>query len=204
MLKAGVKDINSQPAGVGLFRILVLGAAAFMIYSWFAPWWGANIVVLPGEDHIVMRPWGIEVVSQVRNNADSSLWSMPWFFEPFMWAYLTVCMLLLAISLFSNRQISFQRLKLTKIKLPLATVLVLLVGLSYVTAVVLAFVIGEIRAEMADTNFIGKSKVKHAMTGRKVKMIAELKDGYWFALSAGMALILVGLVRGLIVGKSKI
>ena len=93
---------------------------------------------------------------------------------------------------------------MTKIKLPLATVLVLLVGLSYVVAVVLAFVIGEVRAEMADTNFIGKSKVKHAMTGRKVKMIAELKDGYWFALSAGMALILVGLVRGLIVGKSKI
>ena len=46
--------------------------------------------------------------------------------------------------------------------------------------------------------------MKHAMTGRKVKMIAELKDGYWFALSAGMVLILVGLVRGLIVGKSKI
>ena len=43
-----------------------------------------------------MRPWGVEVVAQVRASGDASLYSMPWFFTPFMWTYLTVCMLALA------------------------------------------------------------------------------------------------------------
>jgi hypothetical protein len=150
-----------------------------------------------------MRPWGIEVVVQVRNNADDTLWSMPWFFEPFMWTYLALCMLALAASLFVNRQISLGLIKLPRVKLPLATVLIGLVGVSYLVAVVLAFVIGDLRAEMADSNFIGKSKLKHAMTGNKVKMVSDFKDGYWLALSAGPVLICLALLRGLIVSKPK-
>ena len=204
MTQVDKQDSNSVGLGEWIFRILLVAGAAYMVYSWFEPWWSAKILVLPGEDHMVMRPWGIEVVSQVKKNAEASLWSMPWFFEPFMWTYLTLCMLALAASLFVKRQISFAFVKLPKLKLPLATVLIGFVGMSYLIAVVLAFVIGDLRAEMADSNFIGKSKVVHAMTGNKVKMVSDLKDGYWFALYAGPVLILLALLRGLFVGKSKI
>jgi len=111
--------------------------------------------------------------------------------------------LALAASLFVNRQISLGLIKLPRVKLPLATVLIGLVGVSYLVAVVLAFVIGDLRAEMADSNFIGKSKLKHAMTGNKVKMVSDFKDGYWLALSAGPVLICLALLRGLIVSKPK-
>lgn len=204
MTQVDKQDSDSVGLGEWIFRILLVAGAAYMVYSWFEPWWSAKILVLPGEDHMVMRPWGIEVVSQVKKNAEDSLWSMPWFFEPFMWTYLTLCMLALAASLFVKRQISFAFVKLPKLKLPLATVLIGFVGMSYLIAVVLAFVIGDLRAEMADSNFIGKSKVVHAMTGNKVKMVSDLKDGYWFALYAGPVLILLALLRGLFVGKSKI
>ena len=100
-------------------------------------------------------------------------------------------------------QISLGLIKLPRVELPLATVLIGLVGVSYLVAVVLAFVIGDLRAEMADSNFIGKSKLKHAMTGNKVKMVSDLKDGYWLALSVGPVLICLALLRGLIVGKPK-
>ena len=189
--------------GEWIFRTLVIAGAAYMVYTWFEPWWAATIQVLPGEDHMVMRPWGIEVASQVKNNADASLWAMPWIFEPFMWTYLTACMLALAASLFINRQISFARVKLPKIKLPLATLLIAFVGLSYLIAVVLAFVIGDFRAEMAGSKFIGKSKVVHAMTGNKVKMVSDLKEGYWLALYAGPVLVLLAILRGLFVRKPK-
>jgi hypothetical protein len=105
--------VGTSRAGAGgwIFRALLIAGAAFMVYSWFSPWWSAKVAVIPGDDHLVLRPWGMEVAAQVRANADESLWSMPWFFAPFMWTYLTVCMLALAASLFVDRQISLGRLK---------------------------------------------------------------------------------------------
>jgi hypothetical protein len=67
-----------------VYRILLVAGAAFMLYSWFAPWWSATVAVIPGEDHLVLRPWGVEVVPEVRANADAALYSMPWFFAPFI------------------------------------------------------------------------------------------------------------------------
>ena len=185
-------------AGVWIFRALVVAGAAFMVYSWFAPWWGADIAILKGQDHMLMRPWGVEVAPEVRANADESLYSMPWFFAPFMWTYLGACMLALAASLFVNRQLSLGR-----IKLPLAVVLIALVGLSYMAAVGIAYGVGELKASWAGSNFIGKSTIKNAMTGTKVKMVSELKTGYWLALGAGAVLFVLSLLRGLFMGKPK-
>lgn len=185
-------------AGVWIFRILLIAGAAFMIYSWFAPWWSATVGGLPGKDHLVMRPWGVEVVAQVRANADASLYSMPWFFQPFMWIYLTACMLALAASLVLTRSLSIGR-----IRLPLAAVLIALVGLSYMAAVGIAYGVGELKAGWAGSKFIGKSTVKNAMTGNSVKMVAELQIGYWLALGAGGVLFLLALLRGLFVRQPK-
>lgn len=185
-------------AGVWIFRALVVAGAAFMVYSWFSPWWGANVAILKGEDHLLLRPWGVEVAPEVRANADESLYAMPWFFAPFMWTYLGACMLALAASLFVNRQLSLGR-----IRLPLAMVLIAVVGLSYMAAVGIAYGVGELKAGWAGTNFIGKSTVKNAMSGAKIKMVSDLKIGYWLAVGAGAALFVLALLRPLFVGKAK-
>jgi hypothetical protein len=147
---------------------------------------------------MVLRPWGIEAVSQIRANSDESLYSMPWFFAPFMWTYLTVCILALAASLFVDRTVSIGR-----IKLPLATVLIGLVGLSYLSCVSLAFAVGELRAGWAGSNFIGKSMIHNSTIDAKIKMTSALKIGYWLALYSGPSLIVLSLIRGLFVRKPK-
>ena len=189
---------NRASAGVWIFRVLVVAAAAYMVYTWFAPWWGAKVAVLPGEDHLVLHPWGVEAVAQIRANSDESLYSMPWFFAPFMWTYLTVCMLALAASLFVDRTVSIGR-----IKLPLATVLIGLVGVSYFACVSLAYAVGELRAGWAGSNFIGKSMIHNSTIDAKIKMTSALKIGYWLALYSGPALIFLALIRGLFVRKPK-
>ncbi len=184
-------------ARVWIFRVLIVAGAAFMVFSWFQPWWSAKVGVIPGDNHLVLHPWGVETVAQVRANADAALWSMPWFFAPFMWTYLAVCMLLLAASLFTDRQV-----RLGRFSLPLATILIALVGLSYMLAVGLAFAIGEMRATMIGTNFIGKSTYIEPQSDAKIKMVSDLRDGYWYALAAGAVLTVLALVRRLIVGKA--
>lgn len=183
--------------GVWIFRVLLVAAAAFMLYSWFAPWWIADVAVIKGENDMVLHPWGVEVVAQVRTSADESLYSMPWFFAPLMWTYLVVCMLVLAASLFIRRRISLGR-----IKLPVAAILILIVGLSYMFAMGVTYYIGDLKAGLAGTNFIGKSTVTHAMTGNKFKMVSDLQIGYWLALYAGGAVTVVGLLR-LFIGTPK-
>ena len=190
---------NRASAAVWIFRVLVVAAAAYMVYTWLAPWWGAKVAVLPGEDHLVLHPWGIEAVAQIRANSDESLYSMPWFFAPFMWTYLTVCLLALAASLFVDRTVSIGR-----IKLPLATVLIGLVGVSYFACVSLAYAVGELRAGWAGSNFIGKSMIHNSTIDAKIKMTSALKIGYWLALYSGPALIFLALIRGLFVRKPKV
>lgn len=197
MAQTDVQGVDRGGAGVWIFRVLLVAGAAFMVYSWFAPWWSAKVSVIPGQDHLVLHPWGIEAVAQVRANADESLYAMPWFFAPFMWTYLTVCMLALAASLFVKRRISLGRINLS-----LATVLIALVGLSYMAALGIAYGVGELRAGWAGTNFIGTSMMKNAMTGTKIKMVSDLQIGYWLAIGAGGVLFVLALLRGLFVGKS--
>ena len=115
-------------AGVWIFRALLVAGAAFMLYSWFQPWWSTDIAVIKGDADMVLHPWGVEAAPQVRTNIDQSAFQMPFpqVFAGFMWVYLVVCMLALAASLFVTR-----RFRLGPINLSLAMVMILLVGLSY-------------------------------------------------------------------------
>ena len=196
--RAGIGDWFRASVWVWLFRILLVAAAAFMAYSWFQPWWSADIAVIKGTDDLVLHPWGVEVARQVRSSADPDLYSMPAFFAPFTWTYFGVAMLALASSLFVKMKIS-----LGPIKLSLATVLIGLVALSYLITVGLAYGIGEYRAASIDTNFIGKSEFVDPTTARKMKMVSDLREGYWFALYAGAALFVLALIRGLFYRGSK-
>lgn len=123
---------------------------------------------------------------------------MPGFFTPFVWAYFGVAMLALLVSLFWNK-----RMKLGPINLPVATVLIILVGLSYLVAVGLAYFIGDMRAEANGISFVGKADYKDPMSHRTMKMESALQDGYWYALYAGVALVVLGILRGLFYWQRK-
>ena len=181
-----------------LFRILVIAAAAFMAYTWFQPWWIADVVVIKGTNDIILHPWGAEVVRQVRVQADPALYSMPAFFTPFTWAYFGASMLALAASLFVNWKIP-----LGPIKVPVATVLILLVGLSYLMTVGLAYGIGTLRAAGMDVSFTGKSEFMDPMSHRKMKMEAYLQPGYWRALYSGIVFVVLAGLRILFYRRAK-
>jgi hypothetical protein len=186
---------------VWIFRVLVVAGAAFMLYTWFQPWWSANVAVIPGDSDMVLHPWGVDVAAQVRANIDESAFEMPFpgLFAGFMWVYLGVCMLALAVSLFWTG-----RLRLGPINVSWAMVFILLVGLSYMTAVGLAFGIGTLKAGASGAHFIGKSNVVEPQTGAKLKMTSDLLIGYWLALGAGGVLTFLGLIRFLLVRKPKV
>lgn len=183
-------------AGAWIFRVLLIAATAFMVYSWFEPWWIADIAVIRGENDLVLRPWGIEAVGPVRMASDPALYQMPAFFEPFVWTYFSLAMLALLVSLFLN-----MKLKLGPVRLPIAATLIILVGLSYLITVGLAYYIGDMRATAMDMNFIGRSEYTDPTSHRKVRMDSDLQDGYWYALYASVTLIGLGLVRFLFVRK---
>jgi len=167
-----------------------------MLYSWYSPWWGARISDLSGNDHILMRPWGVEVmVAEIRIYANRALYAMPAFFSPLMWVYLGVCMLALAVSLFVERLFT-----LGGFRFSLPKVLIGLVGLSYVIAAATAFGIAQIRAGAGGVEFVGSSIVYNPITQGNTRFIAALKPGYWMAFGAGTFLIALALLRDRIVG----
>ena len=183
-------------AGAWIFRILLVAAAAFMAYTWFQPWWIADIAVIQGDQDMVLHPWGIEAVGQVRMGADPALYEMPAFFGPFVWTYFGVAMLALLASLFLTKSV-----KVGPVRLPLAAVLIILVGLSYLLAVFLAYFIGDVRATGMDMKFIGRSQYTDPMSNRRVRMESDLQPGYWYSMYAGIALVVLGLVRFLFVRR---
>lgn len=182
--------------GAWIFRVLLVAAAAFMVYTWFAPWWITDIAVIPGEQDMVLHPWGVEVVRQVRASADPELYAMPGFFAPFVWTYFGLAMLALLASMFVTINIP-----LGPIKLPLAMALIAAVGLSYMAAVGIAYYVGDMRASAIDISFVGEFEYTDPMSHRKMQMEASLQDGYWYALYAGIALVVLSIVRFLFVRK---
>ncbi|MBM1218660.1 hypothetical protein JQU17_00510 [Ponticoccus sp. SC2-23] len=177
-------------AGTWILRLLLVAAAALMVYSWFQPWWIGDIATIRGTDDLVLHPWGIDAVGPVRMASDPALYEMPGFFKPFVWTYFGVAMLALLASLFVN-----MKFKLGPVRLPLATTLILLVGLSYLITVGLAYFIGDMRASGLDMNFIGRSDYTDPTSHRKVRMDSALQDGYWYALYAGVALFSLAIIR---------
>ncbi|MEQ1899170.1 MAG: hypothetical protein ABL866_00400 [Devosia sp.] len=198
MAQAEMASTTRSGTGIGvwIFRVLLVAGAAFMVYSWFQPWWSTDIAVIKGEADMILHPWGVEAAAQVRNNIDQSAFQMPFpaVFAGFMWVYLVVCMLLLAASLFVTRQV-----RLGPINLSLAMLLILFVGLSYMAAAGLALGIGQIKAAASGVAFLGKGVYVEPVSEAKLKMVSQLEIGYWLSLAAGGVLTFLGLVRFLFI-----
>src|SRR3569833_3570922 len=185
---------------VWIFRVLLVAAGAFMVYSWFQPWWSGNFVVIPGDNDMILHPWGVEAVSQVRTNVDESLFSMPFpeVFAGFMWVYLVVCMLGLVATFFVTK-----RFRVGPIPVSVPVLIILLVGITYAAAAGIAYEIGTLKAAASGAKFIGNSSVLDPAPGAKVRMTSLLEIGFWLAGAAGGFLTLLGLVRPLFVRKPR-
>ncbi|MBX3560161.1 hypothetical protein, partial [Chelatococcus sp.] len=70
MTTAEATGTGGRSARIWLFRALVVIGAGLMLWSWFSPWWSAKISDLVGSDHIVLHPWGVEMVNEVRTYAN--------------------------------------------------------------------------------------------------------------------------------------
>jgi hypothetical protein len=186
---------------VWIYRVLLVAAGAFMVYTWFQPWWSGNFVVIPGEPDMVLHPWGVEAVSQVKTNVDESLFQMPFpqVFAGFMWVYLAVSMLILLAGLFWSKSVSLGRIRLS-----VPMLLILFVGISYAAAAGIAYEIGWLKAGMSGAKFIGNSNVLEPATGAKVKMTSQLEIGFWLTIYAGAAIAFLGLIRPLIFRRPKV
>lgn len=181
-----------------LFGVLTLGGAALFLVSWFMPWWQAWIVYLR-EVALYIRPWGAESFLPPEYESVISGYEMPAFFTPFMWAYFAVFMIMLIYSVIAP---SAKRIGIGKLSLPLPTALVLGVGISYIVCVVVAYIVMQMRvseyfnASLNGTIYIALDE------GHKSNVDTSLLPGFYLAAVTGPVLVVLGLLRGLIVGKS--
>jgi len=176
-----------------LFRILVIIAAGFMVYSWLQPWWRCEISRINGW--IVIHPWGLEhnmqAFSEYMKGAE-----MPGFFAPLMWIYLGLCILALLVALF----IKNKNIKLLGKEFNLPNFIISLVGLSYIVVVIVAVIFAAIRTgDFYGTKLIGVTRIN--LGGEMVSdATANLQTGYWLACAAGPLLVLLALLRNKIIG----
>src|SRR3569833_869802 len=157
---------------VWIFRVLLVAAGAFMVYSWLQPGWSGNFVVIPGDNDMILHPWGVEAGSQVRTNGDESLLSMPFpeVFAGFMWVYLVVCMMGLLATFFVTK-----RFRLGPFPESVSVLIILLVGISYAAAAGIAYDIVWLKAGASGAKFVGTSSVHEPATGAKVRKTSQLE-----------------------------
>lgn len=184
-------------ARVWLFRLLVIIAAGLMVLSWFQPWYVAYAYgFFEVPNGVIIHPWGLELnlgeYSGYARGAD-----MPGWFGPLMWAYLGICILALLYSAFWGRK----EIKIGKIKMTISSLLIALVGISFMVCGVLAVIIAAIRTgDYFEMKLLEPSMIQ---VYPEVWVKGELTFGYWLIYGFGILCILIALFRNKIIGESK-
>lgn len=181
---------------VWLFRVLTLAAAGLLLYSWFQPWWTANVLEIMGSNNVIIYPWVFEAdLEEMQVMVENAY--MPAWFAPAMWIYLGLAVAALLFSLFAREK----RVGPGKFKLSLPQLLIGVVGLSYVVVVAIAAVMIAIRSgEFYGAPLMGMIEVN---LGAEYFSEVEtaLEFGYWLACGVGPLCIALALLRNKITGK---
>jgi hypothetical protein len=137
------KDTRASNARVWFFRVLVVIVAGVMLVSWFLPWWNVDIESF-GNNMVQIHPWGLEMNERLGGFAVLLKGTeMPGWFAPLMWAYLSVCMIALLVSLwFYGAEVS-----IGKFKPKLSQLLIGGVGVSYIAVGIVAAIYASIRTK---------------------------------------------------------
>ncbi len=180
---------------VWLFRFFILVIIALMFVSWFLPWWLCDIPA--AQLWVEVHPWGLEhnlgIYSSYIEGSD-----MPAFFAPLMWAYLSLAVLALLLSLV----IKDKQIKLWKIKANLPSFIIGLVGFSYIVVAITAAVVISIRT----ADFYGTKLIGHTVVDLTYPLISDayssLQLGYWLVCGTGLLCMVLALFRKKIIGES--
>jgi hypothetical protein len=189
---------------VWLFRVLLLVAAGLMLLSWLQVWWRADIQ--EAAMYVNIRPWGLEHTLGSYIQYLGSDPSLPAFFAPLMWAYLGICLVLLLVSMFI-KDIPVKLGKLGSILpkwlmgLPLPQWLIGGVGVSYVVFVITCALVAYIRVSEFDMALIGETYLVIGHFELGTLAISGFQWGFWLACAVGPLLIVLGLLRGKIIGR---
>ncbi len=181
-----------------LFRVLVLASGGLLLYSWFQPWWSAYAIGYPGKEHLLIRPWGLEVDKTIIGPYLGSVtgWEMPALLTPAMWTYLAIAIAALLFSLWAKDK----DLKFWKVRSTLPSWTIGIVGFSYIVVLVTMVIVAAIKTgEVVGMKLIGSTVL--SVAGDTGPMVADLQLGYWLAYGAGTLLIVLALLRNKIIGQ---
>ncbi len=187
-----------------LFRVLVLASGGFLLYSWLAPWWSAFIRELPGKEHMVIRPWGLELDNVLDPYMDLAAgWELPSWFPQAMWAYLGIVIAVLLFSLWAKDK----DIRIWKAGFKLPSLIIGVAGFSYIVVLVTAAIVATIKTgDVLDMQLIGTTAIAleggTGEAGSSGFIVADALLGYWLAWGAGTLLIVLALLRNKIIGKS--
>lgn len=183
-----------------IFRLLVVIGAALFVYSFLQPWWTAYIVALE-TTAINIYAHGLEsfIPSEFAAWIAGYDQIMPGWFTPFMWAYMILCMLALAFSLFVS---DTKKLGIGKIKISLPTLIPAIVGLSFIIVAVVAVLV--ISAQLPNFYNAPLNGDFYMDMGDPYISVVEtgLLTSYYMAYVAGGLLLVTAVLRRFIVGKN--
>jgi hypothetical protein len=180
-----------------LFRGLVVVAAAFLVVTWFMPWWRGDCAEI-SRDAVLVHPWGLEDnLGFMAFAVDDA--RMPGWFAPLAFAYLGIVIVALLFSLFAKDRV----FKLGKFKLTLPGLISGLAGLSYIGVAVVAIVFMIIRMKdfYGGIPLIGQITIPLEAGTMEGHITTSLEPGYYLAYLAGFLLIILALLRDRILGR---
>ncbi len=183
---------------VWLYRVLVLLSGGLVLFSWFMPWWSARVQEIRGNDHVVIHPWGLQVnqhkiLTYMPDNVNLAL---PDWIAPTMWLYIGLVVAALLFSLIAKDKL----LSIWKLKASLPSLLIGVVGLSYLISIATATVIIIMRLTQANMPLMGKVTVTVGSDVGTGVVFTGLQAGYWAGIAAGLILVVLALLRGRIIG----
>lgn len=180
-------------AKIWLFRFLTLIGVGFIIVSWLLPWWNCQIEMI--DKWVRIHPWGLENnLGTYAGYIDAA--QMPSWFGPLMWGYLGLAIAALLLSMFvKNKEVTFWKIKTT-----LPSILILIVGITYVIVAIVAAIFATIRLEdFAGMKLIGTYFIDWGYPNQ-TDATGSLMLGYWLTYGAGIYCIILALLRNKITG----
>jgi len=204
--KTMTKPQSVSSSRMMIFRGLTLAGAAGMLVAWVMPWWQAWIVELK-TPAAVIHPWGLENFMPPEYSSWLIGADMPRGFGQLMWAFLAICLICLAGSMFGE-DTPVQLGKLGSLlpkwmmRLPVPAWLIGGVGIAFIVCVLVCALVIQIRsAEFYGASLQGTINVaidEHA----KSDVTTGLVTGYWLAGAVGVFLFALSLLRNKILGKT--
>ena len=193
-------------ARVWIFRALVLIGAAAFVYSFFAPWWIAHCEsAVAGIHDVIVHPYGLdggglEGYFKLMPGGGAEV-AVPGWLLTMIWIFFGAACAALLMALVFNKA----TLPLFGKRLNISRWAVGLVGLLYIVVCGAGMLFAYTKITALTLPFTGNAWVNlghFAMWNIELDVTAWIPFGYYLACGTGVFLLLLGIFRNKIVGKS--